>query len=1067
MKTTNIFYRALCLVLMALCSVCGFAQTDPADQLLKTIVHPSPQSAAYARYGEYPVDHSTGVPKIEIPLYTLNTGDYELPITLSYHASGIKVMDVSGPVGLGWVLNAGGVISRTVCGVSDNESSFYRMFFKNKTDVESRLSSSVMDPFLWNRVFAGAPEYDSESDRYSYNFMGKSGLFRYDVYTNEPFTVPYEPIKIDRTASGFKITDTDGSVYTFESTELCYPPDANPYTSSWYLTQIETGNRKNVINLTYDYGQTYIIRYRSEYLHKGNVITYDDVNGQYYIPIETVGNFNGDIHLQSYTYRVPLLKNISWNDVNVSFKYAADRQDTQKERLVSIEVKDGGDVVRHITLGNGVYFGNTSANYRMKLTDVTIKGDSLDTMKDRYSFTYNGITPPNHFNLPNTMAANTYCQEDYWGYYTGRSTYSMIPAGIFDTGTGYADRSASSSNMKMCSLESITYPTGGSTTFNMEANYVNNGYIGGLRVASIVNKNADGIVLEQKQYEYNGGSATIGISNDLFSYDDDMFYFIRNQNGSYQSIERPHRFAVASPILPLTGWSGSPVFYNQVTEYNGTSTSNAGKTVYYFTEDFESSYPGSEEDDYLVPLPLRFYSTLYNNDEGIVPSLLSRKEIYKNNGSNYVKQQTEIYNYTELSSGRDSISLGVRIGRTGVGKVYYEDINFSSAPYPDLDTYYGNIVYSTVRAYLKKRLLTGKTVTNHETGHTISHTYLYNDTLGCMLPVEEHITNSDGNEYTTRTVYPFMLEDGVSRNMADSNMVDIPIKVEKLCGNTLLSTDHTVYTQTEGMFLPQKQNRTEGGETRTLHTYEMYDSKGNPLYVTTLDGRKFVFLWGYGNRYPVARIEGATYNEVGTWVGSTLINSLKTATGSSVATILGNIRNSLSNRDVLVTTYTYSPGVGVTSMTAPNENTTYYEYDSFGRLVCAKDDNGKAMETYSYHLMTEETYTPTTVTFNITGEGNGYVSANITCQDTCEVTFELYGNIETSGAYAEYSLDGESHTYSGTFSQSVTLTLGAGTHTFEISLYNTGASDECASISIESVNSPNTIGNEPMIYANY
>ena len=46
-----------------------------ADDLLKSVIHPSPQSAAYARYGEYPVDYSTGVPRIEIPLYTLDTGD--------------------------------------------------------------------------------------------------------------------------------------------------------------------------------------------------------------------------------------------------------------------------------------------------------------------------------------------------------------------------------------------------------------------------------------------------------------------------------------------------------------------------------------------------------------------------------------------------------------------------------------------------------------------------------------------------------------------------------------------------------------------------------------------------------------------------------------------------------------------------------------------------------------------------------------------------------------------------------------------------------------------------------
>ena len=52
-----------------------------------------------------------------------------------------------------------------------------------------------MDPMLWNRVFANAPEYDYESDRYGYNFAGKAGIFRYNVYNETPFTIPHEPIK--------------------------------------------------------------------------------------------------------------------------------------------------------------------------------------------------------------------------------------------------------------------------------------------------------------------------------------------------------------------------------------------------------------------------------------------------------------------------------------------------------------------------------------------------------------------------------------------------------------------------------------------------------------------------------------------------------------------------------------------------------------------------------------------------------------------------------------------------------------------------------------------------------
>ena len=88
---------------------------SPLEQFLP----PSPQAAAFARYGEYPVSLATGVPEIKIPLYEIKLGNYTLPISISYHASGIKVDDVASTVGLGWVLNAGGIVSRTVCGAPD------------------------------------------------------------------------------------------------------------------------------------------------------------------------------------------------------------------------------------------------------------------------------------------------------------------------------------------------------------------------------------------------------------------------------------------------------------------------------------------------------------------------------------------------------------------------------------------------------------------------------------------------------------------------------------------------------------------------------------------------------------------------------------------------------------------------------------------------------------------------------------------------------------------------------------------------------------------------------------
>ena len=259
-------------VLLGCISVHGIhsadAQTVPtpsmADQLIKGIFHPSPTTAAFMRYGEYPVDHSTGVPKIEIPLYTLDTGDYQLPVSISYHASGIKVNDVSSPVGLGWVLNAGGLVSRTACAVPDHLDSQYRLYFKDKGDVRSCVDSG-WNFLFWNRLFSGASEFDSETDRYFYSFAGKSGIFRYDVYTMDIFPVPHDAIIIEEygtPGSGYVITDSDGSRYFFTQKETCggYYGAA---VSGWYLTKIITGGKHNEINISYSNCNAYTVRYRA------------------------------------------------------------------------------------------------------------------------------------------------------------------------------------------------------------------------------------------------------------------------------------------------------------------------------------------------------------------------------------------------------------------------------------------------------------------------------------------------------------------------------------------------------------------------------------------------------------------------------------------------------------------------------------------------------------------------------------------------------------------------------------------------------------------------------------
>ena len=162
----------------------------------------SPTAAALGKYGESPVGYHTGTPNISIPIVELKEGSLSVPVSMSYNLQSVKPNEVPGWTGLGWSLNAGGVITRHVSQLPDEWNHNQKGYFYDKTELNTYCTElgagttplgSVANAFL---LKYDTNERDSQPDMFSFNFNGFSGKFFMDLQGNFQ-TIPYSKIKIE------------------------------------------------------------------------------------------------------------------------------------------------------------------------------------------------------------------------------------------------------------------------------------------------------------------------------------------------------------------------------------------------------------------------------------------------------------------------------------------------------------------------------------------------------------------------------------------------------------------------------------------------------------------------------------------------------------------------------------------------------------------------------------------------------------------------------------------------------------------------------------------------------
>lgn len=132
-------------------------------------------------------------------------------------------------------------------------------------------------------------------------------------------------------------------------------------------------------------------------------------------------------------------------------------------------------------------------------------------------------------------------------------------------------------------------------------------------------------------------------------------------------------------------------------------------------------------------------------------------------------------------------------------------------------------------------------------------------------------------------------------------------------------------------------------------------NNGRVIEMMGKDGIALSVIWGYGNQYIIARFHNMEYNDImGNQILIDNLNRLNDFRAISISNRAELTSVNKKIRDILplgkqVTTYTYDPLVGMTSKTDPNGITSYYEYDSFGRLIYIRDNDYKILKRFDYH----------------------------------------------------------------------------------------------------------------------
>jgi YD repeat-containing protein len=754
----------------------------------------SPTASGLGEYASVPVSMATGIPSISIPLTTITAGDISVPISLSYHSAGIKVTEYPGELGLGWSLNAGGVITRVVKGYQDEldelgtqSDSLYQGYWNWANRINNfnhtywQDSQGQYDPDKFNSFLRQVAKnrVDAEPDVYFYNCGAYSGFFVIDgqgefvTFPDANIGIQY-PVTDTKGVVEFILTTEDGKQYKFADREFSrretvgnespnplfpdmvqYPYDKS-HTTAWYLSEISSPH--TIQKVKFDYHQILGSANSIESIGSSTIVNKLRSAG-YTGPCTedgwTITTSRSKSRVESYVrlfkvyvengHQKEVLVQYQSDPDNFPLKYNIDR--------IEIENSNGQGYYEY----NFGYIDDTGSE-GLLLLDYIQKEDAEGNTQPKYEFTYElGISQ-----------VRQSVNRDFLGYpRPSRGTSSdhligVVDAGDDDTGIGNSmtpDLSYTEAGV----LHKIEYPTGGFTQFDYELNEaIVDGVsmeVGGLRIKKITS-NADNpesppIV---KTYEYGEGDVAgfEGVLSKGAFFDTNRIYSVINGENCYQEI------GVADPQTPLFGHFITYDYVREIIDYG-----NGGARTEVYDELLNGNngqtYYGSGSDGVYYRKALPLYS---------------RTEI-KADSSNPEMNTPEYLTIFETKNEYD-IYTGPKVGG------YFSDIQSLLWRRPDFQL---------------KNIVTAQ-------GTTVDTTYAYDSGL------YKRMWAYKTKETSTHNVYTWVQKDTVYIEGSTIIMQDLSEYVNKSISNTSefeYDTDHKQLT---------KQTDTNSDNSKLITNYE-------------------------------------------------------------------------------------------------------------------------------------------------------------------------------------------------------------------------------------------------------